>query len=624
MTDRRVPVSRALSTIGLLAAAWSVAIALTRGFVVGFGPVHFSSRNARNPAIAALVLLAASVMAAPAGARWRTVRGELARAGRFVASLSARPIELADRPAVATGAVALLVVLTLAVSWFRGAYIMGGSDSYGYVSEAHLFATGRLHADAPLIGAFPHVPSMAVTPLGYRPADDGSRTLVPVYSPGLPLTMAPFERVFGPSSVYAVLPLLSALAVWCTFRMGVHLAGSAAGAGAALLLFASPAMLFQAVGAPMSDGPAMGWLILGLLLLVKRPTSPWMAMCSGLAIGMAILTRPNLVLVAVPPGLLLLYQVVTASAGRRQALTRLGSFSSSVVAACLVVAWLNTVWNGSPLRSGYGAGLFSASYWSVNIVRFATWLTETQTPLLLLGYAAPLVVGFLPSYGRRDRTATVWLLCGTAFAVFASYLFYLPFGAWWFLRFLLPAFPPLAVLACITLAALTARLGAAMRVFSVAVVLASSVFGLSYAYHDSGLNPAGEYRYRIIAEWLRDHLPRRSIVLAMQHSGSINHYSGLPIVRYDLLSRDNYEPALDELIAAGYHPYLVVDQFEVGEVRRLHGEDARGRIDWPPIAVLPLGNVTVWDLAEDRDAAKASGRKPQLIPIPDFVVRRLN
>ena len=77
------------------------------------------------------------------------------------------------------------------------------------------------------------------------------------------------------------------------------------------------------------------------------------------------------------------------------------------------------------------------------------------------------------------------------------------------------------------------------------------------------------------------------------------------------------------MIAAGYHPYLVVDEWEVEPVRQLHGAGPRGTLDWPAIAILPLANVRVWDLAEDRAAPRAAGRKPEEIPVPDFIFHPL-
>jgi hypothetical protein len=321
-------------------------------------------------------------------------------------------------------------------------------------------------------------------------------------------------------------------------------------------------------------------------------------------------TRPNLLLVVVVLGLYLVWLAVRDTTQRREHVLRVVLFSVPVVVGCLTVAGFNAAWYGSPFRSGYPAGLFRAEYWDDNIIRFSRWLTETQTPIFFLGFAAPLVARWLPGRAGNLRGA-IWLLTGVVLAVFASYLFYLPLDAWWYLRFLLPGYPALAVLTCITLAAVSVRIG---PVPSIAAVVIAAAFGLSQI-KDAEL--LGEYRYRIISEWVHDQLPANAIIVASQHAGSINHYSGRQIVRYDAVAKGDYESALNEIIAAGYHPYLVIDEWEIPHVRQQHGAGARGALDWPPIAVLPLSNVTVWDLAEDRDAARASRRTPQTIPIPE-------
>ena len=636
MTDARARARRALSAIGLLAAAWSAVLVVTHGVILSLGPLHVSSRNARNPALGALLLWVAAAVCAPAGARIRTVAADilspLSRLGAGMAASSSRILarawHVASQPPGTSVLVAGLVALLLTTTWVRGAYVAGGSDSYGYVSEAHLFATGRLHADLPLAHAFPHVPVQSLTPLGYRPTEDGRGVLVPTYAPGLPLTMAAFERVAGMNAVYAVMPLLAAVAVWFTYRLGLQLAGAGTGVGAALLLCASPAFVFQNLGAPMSDVPATGWwtLALSLLLLNGR----WAATGAGIAAGMAILTRPNLLLVVVVLGSYLLWGLIRERDKPREAITRLLLFSMPVVVACLIVAALNAAWYGSPFRSGYSADLFNVRFWKDNVLNYPRWLSETQTPLLLLGFAAPFVVQWLHA-GRREagrslpptvtaQRAAAWLLAGVAATVFASYLFYMPFDAWWYLRFLLPAFPAVAVLTCTVLTAFATRFGPAARVVAIAVVLATVSFSYQFGKDMGGL---GEYRYRLIAEWVRDNLPERSVIVTMQHSGSVLHYSGRNIIRYDLIARGDYEAALDELIQAGYHPYLVVDEWEVEGIRQLHGAGARGALDWPPIAMLPLANVTVWDLAEDRDAARAAERKPREIPVPDYIFHPL-
>ncbi|HVQ41536.1 MAG TPA: glycosyltransferase family 39 protein, partial [Vicinamibacterales bacterium] len=573
MSAGRTRLRLALSTLGFLAAAWSLTLVVTRGVSFTLGTLHVSSRNARNPAIGALLLLIGAVVLAPAGARRRTITADITGVLRGTALFGAalpgpilRLLAVLIRPRVLTALAVIVVGLTLALAWTRGAFVAGGSDSYGYVSEGHLFATGQLRPHVPLARAFPHVPLQGFTPLGYRPADDGTDTLVPTYAPGLPLAMAVAERIGGMDAVYVVMPLLAAIAVWSAYLIGARLAGPGTGLGAALLVLASPAFVFQMIGAPMSDVSAAGWWTLALALLLRdaRPST----LVAGVAAGAAILTRPNLLLVVVVPGLYLLWLVRRDAPGRRERLVRLALFSSPVVVACLTVAGFNAAWYGSPFRSGYPAGLFNASYWDDNIRNFSQWLIETQTPIFFLGFAAPFVVRWLPQRPALngaegtgiDLRATTLLLIGVVLAVFASYLFYMPFGVWWYLRFLLPAFPALAALTCITLAALSVRFGTPARVLCVAAVIMAALFGWSSIKDFEAL---GENRYRIIGEWVHAHLPDNAIVVASQHSGNVKHYGEREIVRYDLLPMGDFESALDEMIAAGYHPFLVVDEWEV-------------------------------------------------------------
>ena len=100
---------------------------------------------------------------------------------------------------------------------------------------------------------------------------------------------------------------------------------------------------------------------------------------------------------------------------------------------------------GSPLASGYGnADQFYA--WpnvGPNAVRYLTWLAASQTPAV--GLAA---LYFLDRRVRMASTVPLQplLLGGTIVVVVASYLFYVPFDAWWYLRFLLPMWPVLMFL----------------------------------------------------------------------------------------------------------------------------------------------------------------------------------
>ena len=182
------------------------------------------------------------------------------------------------------------------------------------MSQAHLWATGRMREELRLAGEFePLVPAVALVPLGYNLAADG-HTIVPIYAAGLPLVMAVFERVAGRDAVFWVPHLLAGVAVWFTFLWGRRAAGPVAGVVAAALLAASPAFVLQLTAAPMSDLPATAWWTLALaLLFVERW---WAVPIAGLGAVLAILTRPNLVPVAVVPLLFLGWRAIGE---RRQA-----------------------------------------------------------------------------------------------------------------------------------------------------------------------------------------------------------------------------------------------------------------------------------------------------------------
>jgi hypothetical protein len=182
----------------------------------------------------------------------------------------------------------------------------------------------------------------------------------------------------------------------------------------------------------------------------------------------------------------------------------------------------------------------------------------------------------------------------------------MPFDAWWYLRFQLPGFPILAALTVAALAAVSSRIRASGAI-AVLFVAGAALIGVNSA---KAIDLRGEYRYRIIGEWVRDRLPENALLVTMQHSGSLRMYSGRPTIRYDMIPPGEYEAAIDELVAARFHPYVVVDEWEVEHVRQQHGAGPRGALDWQPIAILPINNVQVFDLAE----RPAPDYAPEIIP----------
>ena len=157
-------------------------------------------------------------------------------------------------PATLIAALCAAAALIVGIHW--GTFMGTGPDASGYVSEADLWAHGALTTPAPEWGRGARWTNAAWSsaPVGYLPGPAPS-TLVPTYSPGLPLMMALFEVVGGRAAVFYVVPLLGALAVWATYLLGRPFAGPWAGALAALLMVCSPIFLWFLVQ-PMSDVPA--------------------------------------------------------------------------------------------------------------------------------------------------------------------------------------------------------------------------------------------------------------------------------------------------------------------------------------------------------------------------------
>jgi hypothetical protein len=113
-----------------------------------------------------------------------------------------------------------------------------------------------------------------------------------------------------------------------------------------------------------------------------------------------------------------------------------------------------------------------------------------------------------------------------------------------------------------------------------------------------------ESRYRTMGRYLAASLPAETVIVTSQESGSAHYYTGLTIVRWDLLAVD-LDAAIARLRALGRHPVLVVEDWERPALReRFPG--ALASLDWPPRA--EAGRTTrvgLWDPA-DRDAPPSS------------------
>ena len=496
-----------------------------------------------------------------------------------------------------------LALLTVAIGLQFGARAVGGSDSSGYVSQAELWATGRLRIEQPIFHELDSISMrQALVPLGWTRSPDHPDAIVPSYPAGLPLTMAVFQRAGGRDAVFYVVPLLGGLAVWATYLMGVRFAGRSVGLAAAVLLASSPAFLFQLMF-PMSDVPVTAWWALSLALLdVKRRDA---ALVSGLATGLAILTRPNLGPVAAVPALFLVWQAVRERRLLGPSVQRMLLFAAGSIPACLAVVAINRLWYGSSVSSAYGPlqALYSWRYLRPNVVRFSGWLLQSQSPLIFAAAVAPFLLRRnVTSQDVRggSRPLTV-VFFGVIAVVFASYFFHVPFDTWWYLRYLLPAYPPILVLAAFVLITAAARLVPTRRHIVTAVIVGAVVYhGIAFSRTKTVfVIRQGQSNFLAVARYVAERLPSNAVLISWQHSGSLTYYTGRPIQRYDVLLPEVLDNGIAELLQLGYHPYLVLTPFERSDFgERFRDASPLASLDWMPMARDRISGVEVFDPLE--------------------------
>jgi len=549
----------ALGLGGLAVALWDVS---KGGFYFNILGIRVSSWEAYKPfRIGMLAMIAAFWLkdrwAAPDQTSWRRL------------------------PRWAPWITAGIVVASVAIAIRFGIFAAGGADAYGYVSQASLWARGQLVTPDPL-AAVESMLGQAAVPLGYRLAPIPG-AIVPIYSPGLPLAMALALKIAGPSAVYYVVPMLGGLAVWLTYILGARLEGPITGTIAAVLFAFSPLFIFHTLE-PMSDVPVTTWWLLAWVFAISPST--WAPLGAGLAVSAAVLTRPNLVPLAI-----VLVAVVGAN---RPRLPRLALFAAGSIPGCLIVGALNAHLYDSPLESGYGPfrPLYAWDRWRENLGRYTEWLIELNSPGLLLAFLAPLVT--------RVRFALAMLAFFILLLV--CYLFYIVYDTWPFLRFLLPAFPLLFVLASAVIVRGLERLPVELR--SAAVFLLCVLLPIWYVVKADSISvfhiQRAEHRYPAVGKEIGRTLPANAIVLSRIQSGSVRLYGNRLTARWDIIEPARFDETIDALRGRGYELYLLVEDSEMPIFRkRFGGASQYGDLDWPPtLEYKDISQVGVYRLAD--------------------------
>jgi hypothetical protein len=388
--------------------------------------------------------------------------------------------------------------------------------------------------------------------------------------------------------------------------MAARAAGPLAGVVGAVLLASSPIVQFHVVQ-PMSDVPAMAWWTLAVACALMPGAGA--AAGAGALAGLAVLARPNLAPLAA---------VVAAVAAGWARATPSRSFDGRRFVAYLVglapgvlaLAVVHYGLYGSILRSGYGdvSDFFATANIWPNVRDYSRRMVAGEGPALILGAVSLGVLAIRRGHAETGPArALAKVTAAVGVVLLATYLPYGVFPDWSYLRFLMPVWPvAFAVLGAAVAAALD-RLPPSLRgVLLIASLTLAVSFNVThaaqqsvYALHDY------EARYRTVGLYLEAALPSNAVVLASQESGSVHHYTGLPIVRWDLLTGD-LDEAIARLRALGRRPVLVVEDWEKPALRERFPNGATASLDWAPRA--EAGRTTrvgMWDPADRADPAPA-------------------
>lgn len=463
----------------------------------------------------------------------------------------------------------LAVLLYTALLVRYTCYAAGGADSSGYLNAARLLAQrhlvirvvplDRLGLEGKWRDAF--------IPLGFAFAP-APRDIAPSYPLGYPLHLMLFGAVFGwKRAPFLITPLAAALTLMVTYRLARRLGLDRRwSAAAAALLAIAPTFLFMAIQ-PMSDVTATLWCTAAIFFALRALGRPRYAILCGMAFSIAVWVRPSNLLLGVAVAIAVLFGASgDAAADDEKPLSRrrfvaLATAVGASVPFAVALLLVNRVLYGSPFATGYGPmhEMLSLSFAAARLPHYAKWLLVLETPVVFPGALFIAV----------DRRAAVWkrvLLLVWFAAFFGFYVFYLAYDAWWYTRFLLPAFPALLIATLLVLRDLPSRWKWRWTWLFVAVIAVQSLrldryFQIFRVWE-------GEQIYPHAARWAEKKLPADALPVAMQLSGSLYFYDGRFSVRYDNLDPGRFQELRAYAGAAGLHWYAVVFNWEVPELQK--------------------------------------------------------
>lgn len=433
-------------------------------------------------------------------------------------------------------------------------FAAGGADSSGYLNFARMLTEGKLLLRVTPLDAL-QLPSEwddYFHPLGFVDSPV-RRMMAPSYPPGFPLHMAPLGALLKwKHAPFLVTPLAALLCVIATFFLGREFGlPDRFNVAAAALLAVSPPFVFIAIQ-PMSDVVAALWATLAVLFAMRSRDGIRYAILAGVAFAIGVWVRPTNMLVAIP-----LAMAMWNSGGRTFA--RLGVAVAAAIPFAIPLMLINRTIFGSALMTGYGS-FKDMLHWPFVYERFphyVHWMTRLHTPIV---FPLGLFVAFDRRVARWHRALLViW------FALFfAFYCFYWAYDAWWYTRFLLPAFPALLIGAMLVLRDATARkpvIAAVLIVIALAVEMRIvRKYGVLEVRND-------EITYVHANSWSRKRIPPNALVASAQLSGAIYFYQQRFPVRLDLMTADRFQLLRAYAGNAGLPFYALIFDWEEKRLR---------------------------------------------------------
>jgi hypothetical protein len=233
---------------------------------------------------------------------------------------------------------------------------------------------------------------------------------------------------------------------------------------------------------------------------------------------------------------------------------------------------------------------------------------SAETPFALAGLVS-LAVPAARVWRTDVSRETVRLLGAFAAVIWIAYLVYVPWDAWWYLRFLLPSWPMMAVGTASLAAAAYGTSVRPVQTLTIVILAGIGSAGVTQAVRrDVFAIARGEAEYVEVARTVESLTDADAVIISAQHSGSLRYYAGRLTLRWDVGDPAWLDRTVDWLAAHAHHPYFVLEPQEVDELRARYGPtNMSARLDWAPMVSFRGGAITMYDgVRRDRNAPTVS------------------